>query len=41
VGRTEHFLSFVNIRQYEKGALLVIPAVHAATIVDLPLREGF
>jgi histidine triad (HIT) family protein len=30
-------MSFVNIRQYEKGALLVIPAVHAATVVDLPL----
>jgi histidine triad (HIT) family protein len=37
VRRTQHFLSFVNIRQYEKGALLVIPTRHAATIVDLPL----
>ena len=31
-------MSFVNIRQYEKGALLVVPTRHAATIVDLPLE---
>jgi diadenosine tetraphosphate (Ap4A) HIT family hydrolase len=30
-------LSFVNLRQYEKGALLVIPTRHASTVVDLPL----
>jgi histidine triad (HIT) family protein len=30
-------LSFVNLRQYEKGALLVIPGRHASTVVDLPL----
>jgi len=27
----------VNLRQYEKGALLVIPTRHASTVVDLPL----
>jgi histidine triad (HIT) family protein len=37
VRRTEHVLSFVNLRQYEKGALLVIPTCHASTVVDLPL----
>jgi diadenosine tetraphosphate (Ap4A) HIT family hydrolase len=26
----------VNLRQYEKGALLVIPTRHASTVVDLP-----
>jgi histidine triad (HIT) family protein len=37
VRRTEQVLSFVNLRQYEKGALLVIPTRHASTVVDLPL----
>jgi histidine triad (HIT) family protein len=37
VRRTEHLFSFVNLRQYEKGALLVIPTRHASTVVDLPL----
>lgn len=37
IRRTEHVLSFVNLRQYERGALLVIPTRHAATVVDLPL----
>jgi histidine triad (HIT) family protein len=37
VRRAEHILSFVNMRQYEKGALLVIPTRHASTVVDLPL----
>jgi histidine triad (HIT) family protein len=38
VRRTKHTVSFVNLRQYEKGALLVIPVLHAATIVELPVR---
>lgn len=37
IRRTEHLLSFVNLRQYERGALLVIPTQHASTVVDLPL----
>jgi histidine triad (HIT) family protein len=37
VRRTEQILAFVNLRQYEKGALLVIPTLHASTIADLPL----
>jgi histidine triad (HIT) family protein len=37
IRRTEHVLSFVNLRQYEKGALLVIPIRHASTVVDLSL----
>lgn len=35
IRRTGPVASFVNLRQYEKGALLVIPVQHAATVTDL------
>lgn len=35
VRRTDQVSSFVNLRQYEHGALLVIPNVHVATALDL------
>lgn len=35
ITRTEQVASFVNMRQYERGALLVIPVTHAATIQEL------
>jgi histidine triad (HIT) family protein len=35
VRRNGPVASFVNLRQYEKGALLVIPVQHAATVADL------
>jgi histidine triad (HIT) family protein len=30
--------SFVNLRQYERGALLVVPTRHASTVIDLPVE---
>ena len=35
VRRNDTVASFVNLRQYEHGALLVIPVQHAATIAEL------
>jgi histidine triad (HIT) family protein len=35
IRRTNTVASFVNLRQYERGALLVVPARHAATVLDL------
>jgi histidine triad (HIT) family protein len=35
VRRSETVATFVNLRQYEKGALLVVPVQHAATVLDL------
>jgi len=35
VRRTDTVASFVNLRQYERGALLVVPARHASTVLDL------
>ena len=35
VRRTDAVASFVNLRQYERGALLVVPTRHASTILDL------
>ncbi|MBV7339611.1 HIT family protein [Chloroflexi bacterium TSY] len=39
VHRADTISSFVNPRQYEKGALLVIPNRHVATIVELEPDE--
>jgi histidine triad (HIT) family protein len=36
VKRTDAVASFVNLRQYERGALLVVPTRHASTVLDLP-----
>jgi histidine triad (HIT) family protein len=36
VRRTDAVASFVNVRQYERGALLVVPTRHATTVFDLP-----
>lgn len=38
ITRTDHVSSFVNIRQYERGALLVIPNEHFATALDLDAK---
>ncbi len=38
VRRTDHVSSFVNIRQYERGALLVIPNNHVETALDLDVQ---
>jgi histidine triad (HIT) family protein len=35
VRRTDTVASFVNLRQYERGALLVVPTRHASTVLDL------
>ena len=35
IRRTAQVSSFVNLRQYERGALLVIPNVHRATALDM------
>ena len=35
VRRTDAVASFVNLRQYERGALLVVPTRHASTVLDL------
>jgi histidine triad (HIT) family protein len=35
IRRTPEVAAFVNLRQYERGALLVIPVRHAATVLDL------
>jgi len=35
VTRTESVASFVNLRQYERGALLVIPVRHLPTVLDV------
>lgn len=35
VRRTDTFASFVNLRQYERGALLVVPTRHASTFLEL------
>jgi histidine triad (HIT) family protein len=35
IRRTDVVASFVNLRQYERGALLVVPARHASTVMDL------
>jgi len=35
ITRTDRVASFVNVRQYDRGALLVIPITHAATVRDL------
>lgn len=35
VARTEHVAAFVNVRQYERGAMLVVPAAHLPTVFDL------
>jgi histidine triad (HIT) family protein len=35
IRRTHEVAAFVNLRQYERGALLVIPVRHAATVLDL------
>jgi histidine triad (HIT) family protein len=39
VTRTGQVASFVNIRQYERGALLVIPVNHAASVLDLDPQQ--
>ena len=36
VRRTDTVASFVNLRQYERGALLVVPTRHASTVLELP-----
>lgn len=40
VHREERLCSFVNPKQYGKGALLVVPARHAPTILDLEEDEA-
>jgi histidine triad (HIT) family protein len=35
VSRTPQVASFVNIRQYERGGLLVVPVRHLPTVFDL------
>lgn len=35
IRRNAAVASFVNLRQYEKGAVLVIPVQHGATVLDL------
>jgi len=39
VERTAQISSFVNLHQYERGALLVIPNRHAPTVFDLEESE--
>ena len=39
VSRGETVSTFVNLRQYERGALLVVPNRHAATAFDLSAAE--
>lgn len=38
IRRTDRVSSFVNIRQYERGALLVIPNDHFGTALDIDAR---
>jgi len=38
IRRTDHVSSFINIRQYERGALLVIPNDHFSTALDLDME---
>lgn len=35
IRRNADVAAFVNVRQYEKGAILVIPVRHGATVLDL------
>jgi histidine triad (HIT) family protein len=35
IRRSETVASLVNVRQYERGAILVIPVQHGATVLDL------
>ncbi|MFO1427726.1 MAG: HIT family protein [Steroidobacteraceae bacterium] len=35
VARDERVATFVNLRQYERGALLVVPVRHVATLLEL------
>src|SRR5262245_49213431 len=39
VAENEHAVAFVNVRQYERGAMLVIPREHRPTILDITDSE--
>jgi histidine triad (HIT) family protein len=39
VADNEHAVAFVNLRQYERGAMLVIPRQHRVTILDIADSE--
>ena len=39
VSRGDSVSTFVNLRQYERGALLVVPNRHAPTVLDLSAAE--
>jgi histidine triad (HIT) family protein len=39
VTRTDQVASLVNMRQYERGALLVIPVTHAASVLELDQEQ--